>query len=320
MAKAKSNGDKNGKTAEPALEAPVSVRKYDFRVARKLSQSQRIWFGGLHSRLAAAMARQLAERFRCECTCAFLGLEQLQGANFPLADAGAVITAEISLPPGASCMYLLWPRELLFFFLERLLGGNGDELFLEKELSEFEQSVLRRLCQDLAQWLKSSAESGRVPAGTCAAVREGQEIFSTLLPYEILLTASLNLKVGTRQGKLLFIYPYALVKSWVDETAPSPETAVSAAPAAQTTDSAAGLVQGLARAPLPVQVRLGQTRIKVKDFVQLGVGDCLQLNHAIEEPCELYIGEKPKFKGHLGVIGRQLGVKISGALDVPASH
>ncbi|MEW6517322.1 MAG: FliM/FliN family flagellar motor switch protein [candidate division FCPU426 bacterium] len=315
MAKTKSNGDKNGKTPENAPELPVGVRRYDFRVARKLSGSQRMWLGALHSRLAAVMTKQLGERFRCECDCAFLGLEQIQGASFPLPDTGPVVTAEISLPTGTTRMYFLWPREMMFFFLERLLGGSGDELFLDKELSEFEQSVLRHLCQEVAQWLHAASEAGRIPAGSCNSVREGQDSFAELLPYEILLTASLNLKLGTRQGKLLFIYPYALVKSWVDETAPSPETAVPEAPPAPTDPAAAGLVPGLAQAPLPVQVRLGQTRIKVGDFVNLAVGDCVQLNHSIQEPCEVYIGEKPKFKGHLGLIGRQLGVKLTGSIE-----
>jgi len=305
MAKSSANSENKEKPPQKNADLPLGVRRYDFRIARKLSQPQRIWLGGLHSRLAVNLTKAFEEIFHCETEIAFMGLEQMQGSNFQESGQEKVISSQIVLRPGNGRIYIIWPRAMAFFFIEKLLGGTGDELFIDKELSDFEKDILKRFTAITFRALQQAFEGKAHPEGECESILEGQESFSDILPYEILLIGSLNVRINGHQGKLTLIYPYSVVKLWVDDSTPSPE--VTSMTSSLPRD---GVTQGLAKAPLTVHVRMNSSKIKVADFTNLQVGDCLLFNHSIKEPFDVYIEQKLKFKGHLGLSGRQLGVKL----------
>jgi len=196
----------NGDIANGKTDLPLGVRRYDFKTARKLTQSQRIKLGGLHSRLATLLGRRLEEQLKVAAEVTFLGLEQVQGAAFQAAEYGEVITTEVPVRPGVGRIYLVWPRELAFFIIEKVLGGTGEELFTAKELSEFEQSIIKKNTDQIFQLLQSAFDKNR-PEGGCESIREGLESFSEELPYEVLLIGRLNVKLNQHEGKLTLIYP-----------------------------------------------------------------------------------------------------------------
>ncbi|MCD4813480.1 FliM/FliN family flagellar motor switch protein [bacterium] len=314
MAKSINTLEKKSKKAERPSDLPVGVRRHDFRIARKMNQSQRIWFGGLHSRLAAQLAKYLEEIFHCETELAFMGLEQVQGSDFVEQDHKDTITSNIALQPGTGHMYLIWPRDMAFFIIEKLLGGSGDVLFTDKELSEFEKDILKRFTKITFQALQEVFEDKPAPQGNCEAIQEGPESFSGVLPYEVLLLGSLNVRINGHQGKLTLVYPYSVVKSWVEEPAPFPEATADSMTSPQTKD---GAHSALEKTPLVIRVRLSNSKIKVSDFSNLQEGDCLQLNHSIREPFDVFVDKRAKFKGYLGQSGNQLAIKLVAPQDEP---
>jgi flagellar motor switch protein FliM len=289
----------------------LGVRRFDFRTARKLSQSQRIKLGGLHSRLAQTLAKKLEESMHVATEVTFLGLEQVQGSAFQAADTGDVITTEIPVRPGMGRLYMLWPRELAFFMIEKVLGGTGEQLFMDKELSEFEQNIIKRQTNLVFQLFQKAFDKS-YPEGACEVIREGLEPFSEMLPYEILLIGRLNIKLRETQGKLTLIYPYSVIKPWLDESIVNPEALLSAPPSKPNS-----VPRGLARAPMSITVRIEPTAVKLSDFSNLQVGDCLELNHNTNDPFHVYIDDKLKFSGHLGLLGKQMGLKIAAKLNHP---
>jgi flagellar motor switch protein FliN/FliY len=62
---------------------------------------------------------------------------------------------------------------------------------------------------------------------------------------------------------------------------------------------------------LPIKVELGNSRMKIKDILELGPGSIVQLDKLPDEPVELYIGDKPLAKGEVVVVEERLGVRIT---------
>lgn len=286
------------------------VRTYDFRMVRKLSQNQRIRLGAIQSRFAAALPPVMEAAINCKVETSFLGFEQVQGAAFNSSDYADSITATYELASSHSKIYSIWPREIAFFMMERKLGSTGDQLYTEKTLTDFEKNILKRFGDELFSGFKKGFEKQQSPEGVCNKIMEGVEPFSEMMPYEVLLISRINLNVKKYRGVIVMIYPYSLAKSWMEEGSDTETT-----PDLSWKESAEGMPSSLGKASLRLTVKTRKTPIKISDFNQLQVGDCILLNQSINDPFEIYIGKQSKFQGYLGTVGNQLAAKITRKLN-----
>jgi flagellar motor switch protein FliM len=294
----------------------LGARRYDFRTAKKLSQSQRVRFGALHAKLAAALTKYCVDFQHLATEITFLGLEQMQGSNLSQCQAAGNILAAVALAPGRRLCYQVWERNLAFFQIERALGGTGEELFMEKELSALERKILLRQAQSIFNKFGAGFEKIAPPQGSAEWVSESQEYWSDVLPFDFFILARLKIKWNQCEGTLVLIYPYAEVKEWVGGNEEKAPLANEAGP--DRTEH--GVPETLGEVNVRVLARLAATKIKLADFLNLEVGDCLELQQSIHQPVDIYLNQKLKFRGFLGQQGRQVGIKISALAEHKAPH
>ena len=96
------------------------------------------------------------------------------------------------------------------------------------------------------------------------------------------------------------------------------ETAVATATAASFDELSAGSVTGndapmetLMDVTLPVVIEFGRTKMAVQDVLGLGTGSVIQLEQAVGEPVQIYVGDQRLAEGEVVVIGEFFGVRIT---------
>ncbi len=62
--------------------------------------------------------------------------------------------------------------------------------------------------------------------------------------------------------------------------------------------------------PLPIMVQLGQTRMSVRDLLNLKKGKLVQLKRMAGEPIDVFIDGKILAKGEITVVDDRLAVRI----------
>jgi flagellar motor switch protein FliM len=256
---------------------------------------------------------------KCQAETTFLGLEQVQAENLAgegEEDADAVI-GEWLLSPGGGRFFLSWTRSLAFYIFEKLLGGTGEELFIEPELTDFEKDVLGRVAQLVVREVQSGWDQPAFAEARAGQVLESKKVLREACSHEILLIASLTLHLEPVHGKIGIIFPYAVIKPWLEETEAEP-----AVPAADTKTAVhGGLSKAVAEAAVTLQARLSPTPVKLSDILNLQAGDCLVLNHPAQAPVEVYVNDRMKFFARLGTQHQQLALQISGiAQDIPGAE
>jgi flagellar motor switch protein FliM len=73
---------------------------------------------------------------------------------------------------------------------------------------------------------------------------------------------------------------------------------------------------------LPVSVVIGQTRLSIRDLLQLQHGDILALDKAYDSDLIIQVGTKTKMMGKSGLIGRKKAARITRIIEkeVPGCH
>ena len=63
--------------------------------------------------------------------------------------------------------------------------------------------------------------------------------------------------------------------------------------------------------PVDVHVEIGCTTLPVRDFLKLGTGSVLQLDHMVGEPADLIVNGKQIGRGDIVVVDETFGVRIT---------
>lgn len=84
------------------------------------------------------------------------------------------------------------------------------------------------------------------------------------------------------------------------------------------TNGAPGQIDILLDTPIMVQAQLGEVQLQIKDLLQVGAGSVIKLDKRVGEPVELFMRGTCFARGHLVVVGEQLGVRISEILSQEA--
>ena len=61
---------------------------------------------------------------------------------------------------------------------------------------------------------------------------------------------------------------------------------------------------------LEIKAELGNTEIKVEEFLDLVVGDVIKLNSKTTEPIKVYVGDELCYIAKPGIIGKMTGVEL----------
>jgi flagellar motor switch protein FliM len=72
----------------------------------------------------------------------------------------------------------------------------------------------------------------------------------------------------------------------------------------------AALEQRIKLTQLPIIAELGSSTITIQEFLQLDVGDVIQLDQTIQQPLIVKVGDIPKYIGQPGKVNKRLAVQI----------
>ncbi len=65
---------------------------------------------------------------------------------------------------------------------------------------------------------------------------------------------------------------------------------------------------------LPVVVEMGRTQMTVQEVLQLGPGSIVEIERAVGEPVDIYVGDRRFAQGEIVVVGEEYGVRVTRVL------
>ncbi len=88
-------------------------------------------------------------------------------------------------------------------------------------------------------------------------------------------------------------------------------TPVSFAPIAEVASGQENSIEFIFDLPVEVSVRLGETKILIRDLLQLGQGSVVELDKLAGEPLEVVVNDKLMARGEVVVVNEKFGVRLT---------
>jgi len=303
-----STGEEEAAKEQRRESGPRSVIAYDFKHPNRVSKDQIRTLENMHDNFAGHYGSSLSAILRTIVDVDLVSVDQITYSEFIMSLVTPSCTYTFGAPPlDAVCLVDFNPT-LTFSLIDRMFGGNGKILETERELTGIEKSVMARLARSLYKDVERSWENIVELKAEQKSFETNPQFIQIVPPGETVVVVSFQIKLFQSTGLLTICYPYVALEpvvaklsgqNWIDATKKKNLDA----------DRNINLVN-LQSIQAEVAAVLMQSHIRMRDFMELKLGDVLPSEMKITEPMDIYVNRHKKFKARPGLSGKKRAVQI----------
>lgn len=296
--------------ADPAIGKSVAL--YDFRRPDRVSKDQMRTLQNLHEGYARLLSTTLTSMLRTLVEINLVSVDQLtyQEVIMSISSPSCIYIFQME-PLESSAIFEVNPS-LIFIMLDRLFGGQGRSIDSNRELTDIERTVIYKIIERSLMDLKVVWENIGIFSPKIESYETNPQFVQIAPPGETVILISLEVRMRNGSGLMSLCFPFILLESIMDKL--SGESWISAQKT--TTQETRRLVEKeLSATQTTLRAQIGETKLTVRDFLQLSVGDVLVLDKLATSDLVLFVEDRPKFLGKPGVVGRNKSIQITGIID-----
>jgi len=282
---------------------------FDFRRLDRIAKSQLSALHFLHESFVRTLTSSLSVYLRSYVTGNLISVEQLQYADFSDSLPSPTCMVYLSMKPFEGDCVVEINQTLLAPILDSMLGGSGKiKTVLDREITDVEADLLEGLFRIVTHDLTETWKPVVAIDFAVDTFETNPQLSSRIARNEAVVAIAMELHVNETIGMLNLAIPSITLKmmrhnfeqQWAVQKTQSPETE-------------AALKKRLVRdLMVPVDCELRGSSIRLRDLLDVEVGDVVDLGTTCDGGVTLAVSGTPKFRAWLDIAGMKLAARIEG--------
>jgi flagellar motor switch protein FliM len=290
-----------------------SVVAYDFKHPNRVSKDQIRTLENMHDNFAGHLGSSLSTMLRTIVDVDLVSVDQITYSEFIMSLVSPSCTYTFSAPPLDGVSLVDFSPTLTFSVIDRIFGGHGKILETERELTSIERSVISTMVRRLYAELAKSWEH-------LVGIEIDQKSFETnpqfiqiVPPGETVVVISFQVKLFQATGLLTICYPYVSLEPIITKL--SAQNWIDATKKKNVEQERQTNIHNVKRVDVDIAAVLLRTKIKMRDFLHLKVGDIIPSEKKINEFMDITINRRKKFLARPGLSGKKRGFQVLAVRD-----
>jgi len=311
-------GPMGGVDDEVADDGEKTLSLYDFRRPDRVSKDQMRTLQNLHEGYARQFSTSLTNYLRTFVEIELVSVDQLTYSEFVMSISNPSCMYVFRMEPLEGSAIMEVSPSLVFFIIDRLFGGQGRPSEQNRELTLIEQNVMTRIVERGLSDLKDIWEHIGVFSPKIEAYETNPQFVQVAPPGETVILISLEVRMQNASGLMSLCFPYMILENIISTLSGESWMSMQSTVTLETKNM---LEKELQPINLPISVLVGQTKLTIRDLLQLQRGDVLCLDKHKDSDLAIQIGGKTKMAGKSGLVGRRKAVSITRVVEkeVPGS-
>jgi len=286
---------------------------YDFRRPDRVSKEQMRTLQNLHDSYARQFSTTLTNYLRTFVEIEVVSVDQLTYSEFIMSISNPSCIHLFKMEPIQVTAIFEMNPSLVFFIIDRLFGGLGKSSEHSRELTPIEQNVIRNIIsrglEDLAgTWQHMGDFSPKITD------YETNPMFVQIAPPgETVILITFEVQMLKSSGLMSICFPHKIIETLFSFMTSESWITTQVQTTAETRRIMEEEIQDLI---VPLSVLIGQTKLTVRDLLQLEKDDILCLDKHKDEDLIVQIGGKSKMGGKSGIVGRKKAVKVTKIIEM----
>ena len=298
--------------------AEKTVTKYDFKRPNKYSKEHLRTLYMIHDNYARILSNFLSAYLRSGVQIKIATVDQTTYEDFVVSISSPVLMTMFNIKPSDKAVFMVMNSGFLFPIIDLLFGGPGTSGPSNRDLTEIEINVMRKLNERLLQNLTYAWEGVYNIAPQIVALETNTQFSQLYSPSETSAVVTLTSDISGQESLIHICLPYIALEPIISKL--SAQTWFANAGAKKSTDIRPRIVGHLNSTPLELTAVLGSTDISVREFLRLREKDVIPLDNIVSENIELWVGQRKKFEVQPGIIGSKKGVYIKSVHTNGSGH
>jgi flagellar motor switch protein FliM len=283
---------------------------YNFRRPDKFSKDHLRTLQTLHENFARQLGMILTAYLRMTVQIEVVSVDQLTYDEFVRSMPTPMTVSIVEMDPLPGQVLMGMGYEVASSVIDRMLGGPGLPEAKPRELTDIEQSLIRRVLDRATMCLEEAWRSMMNVNVAIVGMEESYALIQVASSGEIVALITFEINLGNRNSGLISLcIPYPVLEGIIGQL--SVQHIFQRQQANIPVEEQAKILKKLNYARMPVQVKLAGTEISIKDLLDLSIGDVIRLDRGANEELLFCVNQRPKFYCRPGQLKDKLAVCVS---------
>lgn len=303
------NAMASGSEIEQDNKEERKVRIYDFARPSKFNKEQLRSLEVIFENFSRAASSFFTGYLRTTTTIEVLSSEQVTYGEFSNSLLNPVVLSIINFSPFKGAVVLDLASTVGYTMIDRVLGGSGEVLKVERNFTEIEVILLSKIVEQLISILKEPWQQICEIKPNLERIETDSQFAQIISPNEMCALITLNIKVGKIEGLMNFCIPYIVIEPIVNSLNTKHwfelDSEVDNEKYRETVE------KQVEKASVPVSVIVGKTNITVDEFINIQIGDVIPLDSYVNSDFKVKVGEITKFYAKPGINKGKNAIQIT---------
>lgn len=284
------------------------VKKYDFRRPDKFAKDQLRTLQVIHENFSRLLNTYLSGYLRCLVNVDVFTVEQLTYHEFSNSISNPAVLGIVDFSPLSGQIIFDITPDIAFTLIDRILGGSGKPMDENRNFTEIEITLLKSVMKQMIRLLNEPWENVLDLEPRLEKVETNSQFAQLISPNETIALITLNIKIGEVEGMLNICIPHLVIEPILSQL--STKYWFNSTTKESTSDDQKIIEGRINKAYIPLQAVIGKTNITVNEFLDLQIGDVIQLDTTIHEDMKIYVGNELKYRAKPGTKKKKLAIQI----------
>lgn len=283
------------------------VRVYDFKRAMRFSKDQIRSLTRIHENFARLLTNFFSAQLRTYAQISVASVNQLPYEEFISSIPKMTVLNSFEASPLGRLLIEFNPN-IAYAMLDRILGGRGESINKVENLTELEMKLMKQLFSQALDTFQEAWQSVIDLKIEDRHLEVNPQFLQMVSPNETVVVISLTATIGEANGMINICLPHVVLEPVIQNL--SMQYWMQQKQEHRDQEEEDRLKDKLRDTYISLKAELGESEISVYEFLQLDLGDVIELDQRIDKPLTIRAGELPKFIGQPGKKGRNLAVQI----------
>lgn len=308
--------DSRRQTSDQSKDKEKIEKDYDFRRQTKFSKDQLNTLHLIHETFVRLMGTDLSGQLRSNVQANLISVEQRTFEEFMQAIYDPTFITVFNSDTLEGQILIDMNLNIVFCFLDRLLGGSGVPLNTLRQLTEVEKQIIQNIMIRIIDKLRESWLSIVDLAPVIKLIESNPQFAQIASPTSICIAVAIEVKIHDITGMMNLCIPYSTIQPIVHKLRATSWFTAERNDVPQTqTDILTTQVRDIY---LNVVAELFSTTLTFSDIVSLEPGSIIEQfpdSKNISEPINVKVGNLVKFKAMPGILGKKMAISITQVID-----
>lgn len=308
----------SGEVIQTATEEPKDhVKEYDFRSPKKFTKEKIRSLETIFDGYARLLSHYLTGLLRLYCKVSLISIEEQRYFEYNNALPDYVIMGLVDLGINSENVedfttIVQLSNSLSFTMIDRLLGGRGVAAELDRDFTELEVSVMRKVVKDMAKMMEEPWSNYVELSPSLSGLETNSRVISTVGYDDTMIIIALEVTVNDDNKSILSVCMPAinLDEIMMNYVAKNQKTVKRNYDPKRENERRESIMSALNQSSLTITAVLSETQLQMSDVLHLQVNDIIPLDKNIGSNVVLRIGDKDWFNGKPGIYNNKKAVKI----------